>query len=167
MSTFNADASKGVHFKYFRRTADHLTFQIYKNGWRIPKGTEILVEFAFDRAVWGIGFGTGGESPSINAFGVVQVTFANDSVESFLREVRNSKKMRIHFLGGNEKDWIIDMNGSDKAVTELVKCAAKIGIPDSTQPYDTQHAPASGTQPFDQKDKAPVQPKRPSGEESF
>jgi hypothetical protein len=80
--------------------------------------------------------------------GLLQVTIDREEVKAFLHKLQKSNQMRIHFPSGNEKDWVVNMSGGD--VTELVKCAAKIGI---TQPSDTQ--------PFSEEDKAPVQPKRP------
>jgi hypothetical protein len=132
--------------KYFR-SDDHLTVQIFKESWKIPRGTEVKLRIVL-----------GGASPwHVTADGVankVEFDVPRQSVNGFISEFRLANRGEIHFLEGNEGGWTMNLTGSNAAVGVMVQCMQQMRG-GASQPFNQ-----SPSQPFGRPPVAPSQPHR-------
>ena len=123
---------------------DHLTLQFSKREWRIPPNASTDVRITFDNAV--PFFGTALAHPSGS---MLEVPLPIVSIDAFLEEFRESNRMTISFISGNEVPWWADMSGSRPVGVAFERCVKfyldYIKEHQPTQPYTSQ---APTTQPY-------------------
>lgn len=129
--------------KYFAG-ADHLTIQIMKESWAIPKGTRVRLELQFV-----------GETPwTVTGMGdgkFVEMAVRGEAMPLFMREFRGASGGVVRFLGGNEAPWTLNLAGSNAASAMMMRCVGGL--------LGAQQGP---TQPFGRPPAAPSQPFSPS-----
>jgi hypothetical protein len=117
---------------------DGLFLHVGKDNWKVPVGVEMPLAIRFDQ-----------ETPfKVTAKGLadhprwieLKIDDATDA-RHFVDQFRTAAKLSVSFPGGNEREWVLSMDGSDTIVRKFTECVAAV-----KKKYD---GPA--TQPFADK----------------
>ena len=105
-------------------TGDQIFLQVFKDDWRIPKGTDIPGYLAFDNSERYPFEGVGGPGP--NGEGVVTLGIKPGTEDAFLSLMADANKMTIGFTEGTQPPLVANMSGSRDAVAMFRKCSTGI-----------------------------------------
>lgn len=139
--------AKQVHVKWFPGR-DGLSVQIFKQGWRIPKGTKLTVHIGFDKSILGTAEEASGAMMDYSnggAIGVVSFHMTDPTLlDNFLNGFRDAERMWITFPGGTEAPWWLDMTGSGDVLKAFYRCITA-NDKNNSQPFGK---PPETSQPF-------------------
>lgn len=151
--------TQSVQIKWFEGVGA-ITVQVFKDGWRIPEGTNATVELGFDDTSFGSGNAVGFKA--VNGMSYLAFNLEGyDLIKPFIREFKEADKMWLKFPEGNEKPWNVDMAGSRKMADVFMGCISELEKAKPTQPYGKQ---PETSQPFD-LEKKPATPTASSATE--
>jgi hypothetical protein len=138
---------------------DYLTIQISKQSWRIPKSARGEIEIKFDNGTPFIG--TAHAHPEGN---IMELPVPISQINNFMQEFRDSNRMTVRFVSGNEQPWWADMAGSRPVGLAFERCILsyldQMKSAQPTQPYSAQPTQPFSTQPTQPYSTRPVQPRR-------
>ena len=145
-SVYNNERSRSFHIKHFKGD-DYLVVHVFKDTWKIPKGTEIKVSLYIDNLDGWIATGTGHGN-------MVEWPIRLGNMQKFLNEFSYGMRMRVSFPDGDENDWNVSLTGSQAAMASFSQCMSQLTLGKS----DSQPFGGRGSQPF----RAPSQPHAPT-----
>jgi hypothetical protein len=135
-----AGSDKSIYIKYFAGE-EHITVQVFKDSWAIPKGIDINIQVQFgQRTPWSAS-GHGKDN-------MIEFIVKGNSISLFVSEFRSASIGTIRFLSGNEGGWTINLTGSNAATNVMTRCMNNLVTAQRapTQPFSS--APATPSQPF-------------------
>ncbi len=119
-----------------------LAVYLEKDGWVIPKGTQVDVRVQFDQNP-PIAAQATGAGPRI----ALGMTF--EQSVPFMRQFRAGRQIRIFFPSGNELPWTGGLNGTGRVIDAFNTCRVDLIQTVPTQPFKPGAAEDSApTQPF-------------------
>lgn len=140
---YTVGTNSGFYVKYYG-DSDKLWVQLYKNGWKFPEGgvdAPLTIKFDDGSSYPATARGWMGDAAVVE-------TFISDPnlAAHFMDELMHADKMTVTFEQGNEKPWVIDMQGTREVGTAFLEAAKELcpSCMKTTQPYDT----AKPTQPY-------------------
>jgi len=149
MATYGDNARRSFHVKYYSGN-QHLTVQIFKDGWKFPtnQAIDVPLEIRFDNGQTYPVIGRARYNQQA-MLAKIEAHFEDpEEAGEFVANIMAAKQMQIHFLEGDEGYWTVNMHGSREvamAFTRVMKAAP----PKVTQPYGNGNGNA--TQPFGKK----------------
>jgi len=121
--------------------------QVYKGSWNIPKGIQLPLSIQFDKATPFAGIATSVTDKMIEARIKNDEDDNGDATVSFMQLFIAADKMVIQFPGGNESNWVANMDGSKTIGRRFVQCITEYNArygSGATQP----HQGGNATQPY-------------------
>jgi S1-C subfamily serine protease len=150
--------------KWFYGNA-HLTIQILKENWRIPKNATGEIWITFDR-----GTPFYGDASAHQSGNTLELTIPILLIDNFLSEFREADKMYVSFRSGNEPPWTANMIGSRAVAIAFEQCVKnfleQIKQREPTQPYASQPTQPYSLQPPPVAAATQPSPSQPSKEAS-
>ncbi|HVC61466.1 MAG TPA: hypothetical protein VND19_14030 [Acetobacteraceae bacterium] len=152
----------------FQIGGDEVTFIASKPSWNIPDGAQIPV-------VVQVGLQRPWSEQAVGSGERVQWTLDRADIQTFDGQFRRAASMTVTFPSGNEKPWIIALDGSTavsnamgRCVTDLTQRAAAArpsaapaaAEQNTTQPFDA--GPATPGNPAPAQPAAPAQQTQPN-----
>lgn len=144
---------RGFYLKYFDGS-DRLVVQIFKESWRIPRGTEAEVLLRIDNNNPWIATASGSTMyPS--GIGFLEMSFSGSSLQRWVQQFRLGNRLVVAFPDGSEAPWIVSLVGTNAIMDVFVRCLNSLST-FATQPFGdgpkrpapTTNTKQQETQPF-------------------
>jgi hypothetical protein len=127
-----------------------LYFNLWRQGWNIPKGVTAKVNMWVDSAPgWWINMTTTTLGDQGMLSGMIPSDARNNAGEPWgvyiMNVLRNGNAIHVRFPEGNTGNWDLSLNGTDTVMPPFVRCALAIDGNNTGQPYGQANNPG---QPF-------------------
>jgi hypothetical protein len=119
----------GAHIKY--QSGGLVTIQMFKVGWRMPVGTEVKVNLAFDNSEQFPGVAT---SFIYKGDALLSLNVKEGTEADFLSLIEDAREFKISFPDGDEPTWVANMTGSREVSGAFKRCAYTLDANAPTQP---------------------------------
>ena len=131
-----------AHLKY--TSGSVITVQLFKSGWRIPKGTTVNVSISFDNSQQ---FAVGAKSGIYENDAYLQFDVKEGTEADLLGLIADAREFKINFPDGDEPTWVGKMYGSREVSDAFRRCAFALDKNAPTQPTG-KAAPTQPTKPM-------------------
>ena len=131
-----------AHLKY--TSGSVITVQLFKSGWRIPKGTTVNVSISFDNSQQ---FAVGAKSGIYENDAYLQFDVKEGTEADLLGLIADAREFKINFPDGDEPTWVAKMYGSREVSDAFRRCAFALDKNAPTQPTG-KAAPTQPTKPM-------------------
>jgi hypothetical protein len=115
-----------------------LFIQVSKDNWKVPAGLEMPLAIRFDQEV-PFKFTAKGK-PDQPRWIEFLIGDAADA-RHFVDQVSTAAKLSVSFPGGSEREWVLNMDGSDTIARKFTECVAALKkkyVEGATQPFGSQ-----------------------------
>jgi hypothetical protein len=148
LGMYTANNRSAFYVKYF--SDNQLIVQIFKEGWQFPSdGVDVPFSITFDNGPSYPANGVARMASGKSSQSLALVEAAIDDPElagKFMADLMKADKMTITFEQGDEKPWVVDMNGTREAGTAFMNAMEALcsDCGRATQPYNA----TKPTQPY-------------------